>query len=99
MVLEWSGALHNWSATELERPQTPPSWGRFFWKVKNQGAHSALVPWRATYFVWIAAKRANAYCGIDWLFLPQRRGLIHTVSAPLNFKFVDLSSASLLQMQ
>ena len=32
---------------------------------------------------------ANAYCGIDWLFLPQRRCLIHTVTAALNFKFVD----------
>ena len=26
---------------------------------------------------------------IDWLFLPQRCFLIHTVTAPLNFKFVD----------
>ena len=32
---------------------------------------------------------SNAYCGIDWLFLPQRRCLIHTMTAPLNFKFVD----------
>jgi hypothetical protein len=23
------------SVTELERPQPPPSWGRFFWKLKN----------------------------------------------------------------
>ena len=28
-------------------------------------------------------------CGIDWLLLPQRRCLIDTVTAPLNFTFVE----------
>ena len=56
---------------------------RLRWMARRVQRRRRGTPWKANSTI------PNAYCGIDWLFLPQRRCLIHTMTAPLNFKFVD----------